>query len=579
MKLQHHIRATLGWCLSLGIKLLRVVPVATLTVQVTTLASQIFLLLAFFLPLKVIILLGSEKIPNYFPSALQALKKNHLIVSLSLAAAVCYVLYLLSELLIAYCSRRGARTLLQRSAKLNLFENQEKTATQAYSRFTRAMAAALFVSISAVVLLIIYPSLLIIVSAYTLLATLVCIALYNVSLRAKAQFQQNHGNILNALSATGFLLSFFCLVADFLYFPHQRIFHMVIAVLVMRQALQRLTGMVQDIVSLRMQHRQINAMFFHSQPLLEQPQNNYQLECLLTPESRETWALALMEQAGIDASHGLQVYWHQLDAVDVYAFRIELRGAEEPDEYLAKLFGNNIATLAEQERLVLEHQPQLPSPEWLGHHHLQGIACHLFRLDGHKKLIRRQIGDGVVAINRQLLHCEPAADLLLRFTRTRPFLEQRLQSSAIEPLRYACSSPEDADKVERLLGLLPAIIQTLGALPRQIVSLDITNEALLISSSQLFHLSHWSSWRIEAVGCNWPVGERQRLREAVESARGIRQSMASVATNDVLLAAFMYSFERFLLRKDYPAALKMLDDILDAADIDQPPESRRESVQ
>ncbi|WP_236236127.1 DUF2189 domain-containing protein [Pseudomonas faucium] len=579
MKLQHHIRATLGWCLSLGMKLLRVVPATTLTVQVATLASQIFLLLAFFLPLKVIILLGSEKIPNYFPSALQALKKSHLIISLSLAAALSYVVYLLCELLIAYCCRRGARALLQRSAKLNLFENQEKIAAHAYSRFTRAMASALFVIISAVTLLIIYPSLFVIVSGYTLLATFTCMALYNTSTRARAQFQHNLGNILNALSATGFLLSFFCLVADFLYFPHPRIFHMVIAVLVMRQALQRLTSIVQDIVSLRTQHRQINAMFFQSQPLLEQPQNNHQLEHLLNPAIRETWALSLMQQAGIHAKAGVQVHWHQIDAVDVYAFRITVNSAEEPGEYLAKLFGNNIASLAEQERLLFEYQPRLPSLEWLGQHRLQGIDCHLFRLDGHKKLIRRQIGDGVVAINRQLLFCEPAVDLLLRFSRTRPYLEQRLQASAIEPLRFACSNSEDAEKVERLLASLPTIVQTLGALPRQIVSLDITNEALLISSSQVFHLSHWSSWRIEPVGCNWPVGERERLHEAVESARGIRQSMASVAANDVLLAAFMYSFERFLLRKDYPAALRMLDDIHIAARIEQHPEGRRESVQ
>ncbi|HDS1803001.1 TPA: hypothetical protein QEM76_005736 [Pseudomonas putida] len=579
MKLQHHIKSTLGWCLSIGIKLLRVVPFTTLTVQVTTLASQIFLLLAFFLPLKVIILLGSEKIPNYFPSALQAVKKGHLIVSLSAAAAVCYVLYLLSELLIAYCCRRGARTLLSRSAKLNMFENQEKIAAYAYSKFTRAMASALFFIISAVVLLIIYPKLLVVVLVYTTLATLLCVTAYNLSPVIQVQFQQNHGNILNALSATGFLLSFFCLVADFLYFPHQRIFHAVIAVLVMRQALQRLTSMVQDLVSLRIQHRQINAMFFQSQPLLEQRQNNHQLECLLGPSSRQAWVEKLMDQAGIDTHNGLEISWHQIDAVDVYAFHITVLNSDEPQEYLAKLFGNNISTLAEQERLLLGCQPNLPSLKWLGHYLLHGIDCHLFQLNGHKKLIRRQIGDGVVAINEQLLRCEPASELILRFSRTRPYLEQRLERSMIETLRFVCSTPEDAVKVERFIDSFDCIIKRLSSLPRQIVSLDITSEALLISASRQYQLSHWSSWRIEAVGSNWPVVEKERLCEAIESARCERPSLANTTTNDVILSAFMYSFERFLLRKDYPAALRLLDDILAANPAVLHPAVRQECVQ
>lgn len=579
MKLQHHIKSTLGWCLSIGIKLLRVVPFTTITVQVTTLASQIFLLLAFFLPLKVIILLGSEKIPNYFPSAFQALKRNHLIVSLSMAAALCYVLYVLSELLIAYCCRQGARTLLLRSAKLNMFENQEKIAAYAYSKFTRAMASALFFVISAIVLLIIYPKLLVIVFGYTVLATSLCVMAYNFHATIQLQFQQNHGNILNALSAVGFLLSFFCLVADFLYFPHQRIFHAVIAVLVMRQALQRLTSMVQDLVSLRMQYRQINAMFFQSQPLLEHRPNNHQLECMLSPSSREAWIEKLMSLAGIDIRNGIEINWHQIDAVDVYAFRITVSNSNAPQEYLAKLFGSNIATLAEQERLLFAYQPHLPSLECLGHYLLQGVDCHLFRLDGHKKLIRRQIGDGVVAISQQLLCCEPARELILRFSRTRPYLEQRLDKAMIEPLRFVCSTPADAEKVERLLESFDCIVERLSSLPRQIVSLDITSEALLVSASQQYHLSHWSSWRIEAAGSNWPVMEKERLYEAIKIARRHRPALVYTATEDIVLSAFMYSFERFLLRKDYPAAFRLLDDILAVTGPENKPELRRESAQ
>ncbi|MEX5624016.1 hypothetical protein ABFV62_28220, partial [Pseudomonas syringae] len=93
---------------------------------------------------------------------------------------------------------------------------------------------------------------------------------------------------------------------------------------------------------------------------LEQRQNNHQLECLLSPSSRQAWVEKLMDQAGIDVRNGLEISWHQIDAVDVYAFHITVLNSDEPQEYLAKLFGNNIATLAEQERLLLGCQPNLP---------------------------------------------------------------------------------------------------------------------------------------------------------------------------------------------------------------------------
>ncbi|MFK0312801.1 hypothetical protein ACIQUF_16415 [Pseudomonas sp. NPDC090233] len=562
IKLQHHIKSTLGWCISLGSKFIRVVPVTTIAVQIMTLASQLLLLLAFFLPLKVIILLGSEKIPSYFPVTLQEIKREHLIFSLSIAAALCYALYIASEIAISYCCKFGARTLLLRSAKLNLFENQEKIAAHAYSRYTRASAAALFFALSTAVLLFIYPSLAAIILGYILLATATCIISFNISSTARTQLKNNYTAVLNTLSGIGFLLSFFCLVADFLYNPQQKIFHAVVAILVMRQALQRLTSMILDIISLRIQHHQINAMFFHSQPLLEAKKDSNELEQLLNPGNRERWAAELMEKAGLTAGNNLEVHWHQIDAMDVYPFRITVDVDGEKRQYLAKLFGEHISSLAQQERLLLSSQSGLPAPEWIGHYSLGQVNCHLFKLEDHSKVNRNQITGSVVAINTQLMCCEPEPDLLLKFSRTRLYLESRLSEELIAPLKYVCSTESDHGKVEEVIQSLGLIAERIAALPRQIVGLDITTEALLLAPYKGFQLSHWCNWRIEAIGSNWPVAELQHLPGALSLAVEKRPALAGISSDDVMLTALMYSFERFLQRKNYPAALELLGDIL-----------------
>jgi hypothetical protein len=566
MKLQYRIKQTLGWCLSLSHKLFRVVPAITITAQMATLTSQAFLLLAFFLPLKVIILLGSEKTPAYFPGALRSIDKEVLIIGMSLGAALFYVFYLLSEALISYCCRRGANTLLRRNSKLQIFENQNKIAASAYTRFTRAMASALFFGISSAVLLFIYPMLLGIILGYIAVMLLFTIISFNLSRKIREQIELHYSPILNALSAIGFLLCFFCLVADYLYFPDRKIFHAVIAILIMRQALQRLSSMIQDVINLRINHRQINALFFHSQPLIEHRQNNEELELMLSPTARIGWARTLLDRAGISHTGNVLINWHEIDAVDVYAFEIEVQGPQLTERYLAKLFGQNISSLSEHERLLVTSQPDLPALAWVGYFKLNDIDCHLYKMKGHRKLTRREIGDGVVAINRQLLLAEPSENLLSRFNRTRPYLEQRLDTSLITPLSFVCGNSSDSSHVEQVVAQLPSIADRLSKLPRQIISLDITSDSLLISETGAFHLSHWGSWRVEAVGSNWPIGEIERLKEAVDEASAHRPALARCNPKDIVLAALMYALERMILRKNYPAALILLKDILACVD-------------
>ena len=128
--LQSAIKTTLGWCISLGTKIIKVAPSTTFTVQTASLSAQIFLLLTFFLPLKVLILLGSDAIPHYYPYYLRSIKKTHLIAGLSILTLICYLIYVLSEYTISHFSKSAAAELLKRSSKLNLFNNQKSFSSQ-----------------------------------------------------------------------------------------------------------------------------------------------------------------------------------------------------------------------------------------------------------------------------------------------------------------------------------------------------------------------------------------------------------------------------------------------------------------
>jgi len=576
MRLEQEIKLTIGWCFSLGTKFMRVVPITTLSVQAFTLLSQVLLLLAFFLPLKVIILLGSEKIPNYFPTAMHTLKKDHLIFILSGAAALCYALYLACEIIIAILCKHGTNTLISKSSKLSLFENQDKVATQLFARFNRAISGAIFASVCSATLLYIYPKLMLVAASYITLITCICVIIYNKSTSIRTQFNSNYTSILNALSASGFLISFYYLVSDYLTSPHEKIFTAVISVLIIRQGLQRVSTMIIDIISLRLQHRQANALFYHSQPLLEGPKHSNGLDELQDSASQTEWITGLLRLMKVDEQASFEFHWHQTGIADLLAFRVSTLENHKRREYLFKIFGTNISNVADQEKTLIELQDGLPSLEWLGQYTYKGAKCHIFVLDGHRHPVHREIGAGVVSISEQLIMCEPSHELLTRYSRTRPSLEQRFDVDTISPLRMACTDQGSRERVNRFVELIPSVKSKIAALPKQVVSLDITNSSLLISQDSNYCISQWGNWRLEAIGSNWPIAETQKLLKILSDQQSKRSSLANLEIDDVILTARVYTLEKYIQRKDFSSALKLLDDLLNSLDSNEPATSRIE---
>ncbi len=149
----------LHWFINIGKKFLRIVPMYTLAASFATLVSQMAILLAFFFPLKVLILLGSPELPDYFPLAWQAIEHHYFIWGFALAAIGFYLLHLLSEKMIVFYTQGGAKILLKKSKKIILFNKQNEMATQVYQKFSRALASIVFLLLGSLIIIILCPSL------------------------------------------------------------------------------------------------------------------------------------------------------------------------------------------------------------------------------------------------------------------------------------------------------------------------------------------------------------------------------------------------------------------------------------
>lgn len=562
--LQNLIRTTLGWCYSLGGKFVRVVPFTTLTVQAAHFFSQVLLLMTFFLPLKVLILLGSEKIPHYFPLYLQNQKKTHLIIAFSLLALLSYILYVMACFIISYYSKRGADSLLKNSAKLSLFDNQRRVAAQAYSKFTRGLAAGTFVAVVFVILLFVYPQLVVVILLYGVAAGSALIALYNRKPKIRKLIQVNYSDVLTTLSSIGFLIAFFTMVAHYLYFEPPKIFAALIALLLLRQGLSRLTNMVQDVVSLRSQYRQINAMFFHDKPLvLNEGAYAPEIKRLLTEDSRQSWMSEAMTSLQCSYQKIMCSSWSQLAQPNIYSFEAvfaDERG--EQQKFLIKLFDSSAVFLAKRERLLMQNMPNIPSLRFVGATTVHGFHCHVFESESFRKVTHLDQSTGLISLARKLMSLEPMDELVQQFGRSHTYLEQRLTEELLANFCMVVSK-DNAPLVRQFQHHYAGIVSLIAGLPRQLVCTDINPNTLLLSDSGEACASHWPNWKIEPTGANWLVIDRVKFLRAINQAKASRESLADVPSAAIMVCALAYAFERLCARGSYDDALALLPDLLE----------------
>ncbi|WP_018947723.1 hypothetical protein [Thioalkalivibrio sp. AKL17] len=547
---------SLKWSSRLGAKFFWAAPAATSGVVFFTLVSQLSMLLAFFLPLKVIILLGSDGIPRYFPPAFEQVDRDQLIISLSVATILFYLLYLGSERLVEWGAERGAARLLARGRKMVLFEGQDEMARRSYKRYASALAGGIFVFLAVVLLVWLYPAVAGIIIAYLVLTSGVLLAALIVS----ESFRQHLDNALSSwtavLAALGFMLAFIYLVIDFLFREPPGLIPAIIALLLSRQAFNRLSGAVPAIQQLYRQRPKLDALFFHKAAYIPRSGGeSHPVRTILQPEQRERWVgQVLSELVSESADQGLSIQWLELNVRGVYALWC---GTDSGETYLVKLFDRNRSGQARHEATLLASPPgTLASPGWLGSTTIDGWHVHLFRcpvaaterVPASKKMIWN--------FRYRMLETELSPSFLKQYERSRSYLWQRLSPSMLTDLRAAASDDERA-RLNRLEHCFEQWLGWLAATPVALASPDVGPFTVVPAHSSGPVLLHWGRWSLEPAGSGWPINKVgfRDLGTAYQRASRFRAAHHAVSLNQLWLAALTFQLESDWQKERYSQAL------------------------
>lgn len=581
--------AGLHWSVQLGVRFLREAPGGTTLVVLATLLSQVAMLLAFFLPLKVVILLGREQVPDYFPGALASVDRGVLIGWLTLATVAAFGVYLLAERLIRFGADQGARRILQRSQKVVLFENQDAIATRAYRRYAVIPAGLVFVVLAMGVLGWLYPSVLALVVVFLLVVLGLVVFGSRISHRLRQKVRAAPKAWLPGMAQLGFLLVFVWLVGDYLYRDPPGLLAAIIALLLARQMLNRLAGIATSLVSLNSERPRLDALFFHHQ-VFQRPRHRrgQGLWSLLEEAARSDWIPQVLEELGDAPGEVCGTEWWQTRVPDVMAIHCAMEPPLEPR--LVKVFGLNRSGEARHEASLLADAPEgLPAPRWIGATTVDGFSCHVLRLPPDTQPLAERLdptpadargapesvaadesgaepeGPDLVERARRfresLLVVEPPAELAGRYGRSRPLLWQRLDRAMLERVRLVADAA-GRDCIDELLTNFEAVVERVRSLPWMFVNRQLNPETLATAGERVIAL-HWGRWGLETLGTGWPLSalEPDALATLLVDAGRRRSILSRVDPAAVRLTGLLSLLERLYRAQRYADILELLPEL------------------
>lgn len=561
---------SLRWLLSLGKKIGRVAFGHTLLIVCLTLVSQVAALLAAFLPLKVVILLGSEGIPKYLPPDLAALGRDTLIGLLCLGTLGVFVLHLLAERVISVTTVWGAGRLLQRSHKMALFENQDDLAIDAYLRFSRIVAAAVFVFLSVFSLAFFYPAMAAVQLFYLLFVTLIFAAV--ISFNAELERRLTHVPaklvaLVNLLSGLGFFVAFGFLVADFLLWSPPSVIFGIVALLLSRQMFQKAASLVVDASVLLRQRARLDALFFHGKVLMPALSNEQtSLWSLMMPARRADWVKPLLQEYTNYTDGPIRFSWQQTAVLNSACLRVEAGNKV----YLFKLFAaNRNAVAIHESTLMLESLPGLPAFPLQGVTQVEGLQCLIFECPAEPGLEIKNLIPVVAKINAKLMAVIPPASLQMLYRRSRPMLWQRLDLQVLSNLELAVDSSSDQKIFKQLLEVYPLMISRLRELPLYIHVPDIQPADLYHHADGRVFFLNWTRWALEPLGAGWLVfgGWFNELAFVLENAKTANPRLSDYPLVQVELAALCFALDQHCQRQQYSQALALVPQILERLEL------------
>lgn len=575
MRLFSDTRTVTGWILQVLRQCFRVTGRTTFAVVAASLVARVTRMLTFLLPLKVILLAGSDGIPRYFRFFLAPDQKELGVIALSGAAVACYAITLALEAREKRLAEAGSADLLAASGVMTVVSNQNVQAQGFYARFTRIAASMLFALAALLALTVLDAPL-----AAFLVGICLCFYLLTVRVlrdvgplrrtRLSDFISDRFGEYLKILSSVAFLSSFLVIIYQLVATESGSILVAIICFVLLRQLLTALTGSVRDAVSLAGQQALINTLVFPDHKLQPvEAKNQRTLRDLFAREERES--RIAQELSGLIApEQALRIEWRDPAVRGMAEFSIRAEGGDAPARHFRQhVFPPRLRRLLDNEDLLFRHidREALWAPPVVHRYHHGEHDCVIYDVGTGDMPTARHAKETLIDRYVNLWCAVPPQAFLKIYSSSHRLLHERLADDFVSRLEIAADSREENDTLDGLRAVLPEIRAVLAGLPVRVVNPHLVRDHAVTRPDGGLYFLNWSQWSLEPIGVGLPslisaAGKQQTLLDDV---RRHRPGMldASLTPAHLQLAMACAELERCILQGRMKSGLKRIGRILD----------------
>ncbi len=549
MNINYLLKTILFWIYNLSKQIFLLIKKNICLSTIASLISDISILIAFLLPLKIILLMGSTHTLSSLPFFAKSLSKESFILILSVISILFYLIHLSGQYIVSKNIKQGVDVLSNQKNKPILFNNQNTIYSLVIERITRILSSLIFILLSYILLDIIYPEIFIFLIFYIFIIWIFFYIIYSLNIKYYFKLTKNINNTIKIIGGIGFLLTFVFIIIDHLYFNAKNsLILMIIAFMITKQVTNNYARIIIDIASIYRYKDKIDMLFFNLHPSKITIDDNEIFWNLCKKENRTEWVSnTLRKYIDIEKKDIVNIDWYPLEITNIVAFEVTIESIKK-DRYIIKLFNQKRELMSNNEADILLSSTTIPALPLIAITTVENYSCHIFKVEDREMILLSEVNDIEMILREDLLNIELSGDLLDIYRKKHIYIWDKLNKEFINRLKIIANKNNEI-YIEYFEDKLPIIENILKKLPLRLVN-DFSKSAnILYNYSSKPVLLNWGNYAIEPLGAGWP-----NSKEYIEKLEIIIKNSKledTISINDIKLSLFTFELLKMYEKQLY----------------------------
>lgn len=493
---------------------LRGQPLATIGLITAVLGERVFSLLAFFLPLKVLLLAGSDGVPKYFAFFMEVEEKPFWLGVLAASAVVFYLVAVVLEKLSSMIAERAGEGVLMGANAIYVTSLQRKEASTYFLQFATISASVTLLALSLLVMGVINIWLPITLVVLMALEFAFPVALIQRTVSRGRPVSESwmtsswHG-YLSACRSINFLSGFGVLLASFMLGVQGNVIWAVLAIIILRQSLTAGASVVGLLIGLYRKRPSIDPLTFRESRLVRQdvPESR-DFRVLFEQERRTKLIRELLDGLGYRSVEFTSSYRDGAHR-GIYEFLIKVEGTGE--FLLLNVFSRQSTNLLEHENLLFDYvsRERLNAPSVLAEFPEGPFQCQLLRLGPDDFSSPQEWKSLGVELYSFLSGLRIPERLSEDYLVSHQAIEDRITDELVSRTVVALDTSRQRRTFEDFRRRIREFRDLVRMVPLRLQNRDLLSRNVISPEKGSAIVTNWRRWSVDRVGSVAPAGMQE----------------------------------------------------------------------